>query len=33
MYDDQKQAYVFMGNNGIVPIENSMYVIYHDPMK
>ena len=31
-YDDQKQAYVFVQNNRIVPIEN-MCIIYHDPTK
>ena len=29
----QKQAYVFIENEAIVPIENSMYVVYHDPTK
>ena len=27
------QAYVFIENNAIVPIENSMYIIYHDLTK
>ena len=27
------QAYIFVENNAIVPIENSMYVIYHYPME
>ena len=26
-YNDQKQAYVIMENNAVVPTENSMYVI------
>ena len=28
-----KQAYVFIENDAIVPIENSMYIIHHDPSK
>ena len=28
-----KKAYVFVENNAIVPIENSMYIIYHDLIK
>ena len=32
-YSNQKQAYVFVENDAIVPTENSMYAIYHDPMK
>ena len=32
-YNNQKQAYVFVKNDAIVPIENSMHVIYHDPIK
>ena len=32
-YSDQKQAYVFVENDAIVPIENSMFVIYHGPTK
>ena len=28
-----KQAYIFTENDAIVPIENSTYVIYHDPTK
>ena len=30
-YSNHKQAYVFVENDVIVPIENSMYVIYHNP--
>ena len=29
-YSNQKQAYVFVENDAVVPTENSMYVIYHD---
>ena len=29
----QKQVYVFVENDFIVPTKNSMYVIYHDPTK
>ena len=32
-YNDQKQAYVIVENNAIVPTANNMYVIYHDPTK
>ena len=32
-YDDQKQAYVFVENNAIVPLENNMYIFYHEPTK
>ena len=32
-YDDQKQAYVLIDNNATVPIENSMYAIYHNHTK
>ena len=32
-YSDFKQADIFVENDAIVPIENSMYVIYHDPIK
>ena len=32
-YSDQKQAYVFVEIDAVVPIENSMYVIYLNPMK
>ena len=26
-YDNQKQAYVFVENNSLVPLENNMYII------
>ena len=29
----QKQAYISIENDRLVPIENNMYVIYHDPTK
>ena len=29
----QRQTYVFMENDAIVPIENTTYIIYHDPAK
>ena len=32
-YSNQKPAYVFVENDAIVPIENGMYVICHDPVK
>ena len=32
-YSNYKQAYVFVENDTIVPIENSMYVIYHNLTK
>ena len=32
-YSDQKQGYVFVENDAIVPMESSMYVIYNDPTK
>ena len=32
-YSMQKQAYVFIENDAIVPIESSMYFIYHIPKK
>ena len=32
-YNNQKQTYIFVENNAIVSIANSMYVIYHDPIK
>ena len=32
-YSNQKEAYVFGENDAIFPIQNSMYVIYHDPTK
>ena len=30
---NQKQDYVFVENNAIVPVDNSIYVIYHKPTK
>ena len=27
-YDEQLQAYVFTGNNALVPVETSMYIIF-----
>ena len=32
MYSDQNQAYILVENDVIVPIENTIYVIYHDPI-
>ena len=32
-YSDQKQAYIFVQNDAIVPIKNVMCVIYHNPTK
>ena len=32
-YSNHKQAYIFVENDAMVPIENSMYVIYHNSMK
>ena len=32
-YSMQKQAYVLIENDAKVPIENSMYIIYHEPTK
>ena len=32
-YSAQKQAYVFVENDAIVTIENSMCAMYHDPTK
>ena len=32
-YSDKKQAYLFVENDAIVPIENSMYVTYPNSMK
>ena len=32
-YDDQKQAYVFIENIAIFPLENNLCVIYHEATK
>ena len=32
-YIDHKQAYIFKENDVAVSIENSIYVIHHDPVK
>ena len=32
-YDDQKQTYIFVANNTLVPLENNMYIIFHEPNK
>ena len=32
-YSNHEQAYIFVENDAIVPIENILYVIYHNLMK
>ena len=32
-YDKQLQAYGFTDNNALVPVETSMYIIFHEPTR
>ena len=32
-YNDQKQTYVFVENNALVPLENNIYIIFPKPTK
>ena len=32
-FNEQLQVYVFIDTNALVPVEGSMYVIFHEPTK
>ena len=32
-YDNQLYAYVFINTKALIPAENSMYIIFHEPTK
>ena len=32
-YDDQPEAYIFTDKNALVPVENSVGIIFHEPTR